>query len=180
MEKKIAILRGINVGGKRKILMKDLKALCEELGFENPQTYIQSGNVIFENAKGQSNLELGDQLAAGILERFGFDVPVIVRTASELSNSIDKNSFYQEGRDISQLHLTFLKEEPSPENKELLLTFNYQPDEYVLDGQNVFIYCAGKYHQSKLSNNFFEKKLKVGATTRNWKTVLKLQELSQS
>ncbi|MDW3651998.1 MAG: DUF1697 domain-containing protein [Bacteroidia bacterium] len=180
MEKKIAILRGINVGGKRKILMNDLKALCEKLSFENPLTYIQSGNVIFEDSKNQSNRELGDKLAKGILEKFGFEVPVIVRTAKELSNSIAQNSFYEEGRDISQLHLTFLKEEPAKENQEILLSYNYEPDEFVLQGQDVFIYCEGKYHKSKLSNNFFEKKLKVGATTRNWKTVLKLKELSQS
>ena len=180
MEKKIAILRGINVGGKRKILMKDLKALCEKQGFENSQTYIQSGNVIFEDGKGQSNLELGEKLEVGIRESFGFEVPVIVRTASELLSSVKQNAFYQEGRDISQLHLTFLKEEPSAENREVLLTYNYQPDEYLLDGKDVFIYCEGKYHKSKLSNTFFEKKLKVGATTRNWKTVLKLLELSQS
>ncbi|MEM8887843.1 MAG: DUF1697 domain-containing protein, partial [Bacteroidota bacterium] len=96
------------------------------------------------------------------------------------SSAIKENTFYQEGRDISQLHLTFLKEEPSQENKEVLLGYNYEPDKYVLRGKEVFVYCEGKYHKSKLSNTLFEKKLKVGATTRNWKTVLKLQELSQS
>ena len=180
MEKKIAILRGINVGGKRKILMKDLKALCEKQGFENTQTYIQSGNVIFEDTKGSSPTEQEAKLEKAIFDSYGFEVPVIIRTAAELSTAIQENSFYQEGRDISQLHLTFLKEKPSQENKEVLLAYNYEPDEYVLNGQEVFVYCEGKYHKSKLSNTFFEKKLKVGATTRNWKTVLKLQELSQS
>ena len=177
MNKKIAILRGINVGGKRKILMADLKALCQKLGWINVVTYIQSGNLIFDSEKQNSQLE--NTLEKAISSRYGFDVPVIIRNADELQTSIGNNSFAAGDTDITKLHLTFLKEKPSEENVEKIKTYNYEPDKFEIEEKHVFIYCAGKYHQTKLTNNFFENKLKVGATTRNWKTILKLQELSR-
>lgn len=177
MNRKIGILRGINVGGKRKILMADLKSMCEKLGLENVTTYIQSGNLIFNSDKPNSELE--NDLEKAITEKYGFDVPVIVRTEKELENSINSNPFFDKETDIKQLHLTFLKEKPNKENLEKTLTFNYEPDKFQIEDKDVFIFCAGKYHESKLTNNFFEKQLKVGATTRNWKTVMKLFELSK-
>ena len=177
MNKKIAILRGINVGGKRKILMADLKALCQKLGWTNVVTYIQSGNLIFDSEKQNSQLE--NTLEKAISSRYGFDVPVIIRNTDELQTSIGNNSFAAGDTDITKLHLTFLKEKPSKENVEKIKTYNYEPDKFEIEEKHVFIYCAGKYHQTKLTNNFFENKLKVGATTRNWKTVLKLQQLSR-
>lgn len=177
MNRKIGILRGINVGGKRKILMTDLKEMCQELGFKNVTTYIQSGNLIFNSEKPNSELE--NDLEKVISKKYGFDVPVIVRTVKELENSIDNNPFFYKNADTKQLHLTFLKEKPSDENIEKALTFNYEPDKFKIEGKDAFIYCAGKYHKSKLTNKFFEKQLEVGATTRNWKTVMKLSELSK-
>lgn len=178
MNRKIGILRGINVGGKRKILMADLKSMCEELGLKKVTTYIQSGNLIFNSDKPNSELE--NELEKAITEKYGFDVPVIVRTQKELENSINNNPFFEKDADIKQLHLTFLKKKPSKENIEKAQTFNYKLDKFKIDNKNVFIFCAGKYHESKLTNNFFEKQLKVGATTRNWKTVMKLSELSKN
>ncbi|WP_423817918.1 DUF1697 domain-containing protein [Salinimicrobium sp. TIG7-5_MAKvit] len=177
MNRKIAILRGINVGGKRKILMTDLKALCEQLGLEQIETYIQSGNLLFNSQLKNSKLE--DLLEDAIQEKFEFEVPVIVRDSEELQTSIRKNPFYDKNTDINQLHLTFLKEKPSKENLEKTQSFNYDPDKFKIAEKEVFIFCEGKYHQTKLNNNFFEKKLKIGATTRNWKTILKLHELSK-
>lgn len=175
MNKKIAILRGINVGGNRKILMADLKSVCAQLGWINVQSYIQSGNLIFESE--QKNSELETSLQAAILEHFGHDVPVIVRTHQELQQSIQNNPFLTDQADISQLLLTFLKEHP---DKDLIdsLQNPSDTDQYKLQGKDIFLFCTGKYHTSKLTNQFFEKKLKVVATTRNWKTVMKLIELS--
>lgn len=178
MNRKIAILRGINVGGKRKILMADLKSMCEDLGLKDVTTYIQSGNLIFISDR--KNAELENNLEKAITDKFGFDVPVIVRTEKELENSINNNPFFDKHADIKQLNLTFLKEKPNKENFEKILPFDYEPDKFQIDNKDVFIFCAGKYHESKLTNNFFEKQLKVGATTRNWKTVLKLSELSKN
>jgi len=179
MEGRVAILRGINVGGKRKILMTDLKSMFEDLGFSGVNTYIQSGNVIFSNDDERNNTQLSETFEKAINKKFGLEVPVIVRSSSELEELAGKNPFYQDGIDINHLHLTFLNEEPTSENKKKTELLNYEPDKFIIEGKDVYIYYDGKYHQSKLTNNFFENKLKVSATTRNWKTVLKLLELSK-
>lgn len=178
METKIAILRGINVGGARKILMADLKSLLEALGYTEVSTYIQSGNVFFK-ASETAHQKLENAIEKAIKDQYGFDVPVIVRTAKELECAVESNPFYHEETDVNKLHLTFLKAQPEIENKKLTESYSYEPDQFEIIGNDVFIYCENKYHQSKLTNNFFEKKLKVGATTRNWKTVLKLIERSK-
>lgn len=179
MNRRIAILRGVNVGGKRKILMADLKSMFEKMNFLNVKTYIQSGNVFFDLKKEIGNLELAQKIEKAIKKEFGFDVPVIVRTSKEIKTVINQNPFYNNNTDIIHLHLTFLGEEPTLENQEKAKSCNYEPDKFEIKGKEVFIYCEGKYHQSKLTNNFFEKKLRVNATTRNWKTVIKLYELSK-
>ncbi|HHH54290.1 MAG TPA: DUF1697 domain-containing protein [Bacteroidetes bacterium] len=176
--KKIAILRGINVGGKRKILMKDLKLVFEKLNFKDITSYIQSGNIVFDSAEGLDNNLLELKIKKAILDNFGFDVPVIIRTQKEINEIIAENPFLQNDVDISHLHLTFLNKIPEEQNLKLISKMNFSPDRFLINGKNIYIYCEGKYHKSKLTNNFFEKKLKVTATTRNWKTVLKLSELS--
>ncbi|SRR5690554_2188155 len=177
MVKKIAILRGINVGGKRKILMADLKSMFSNLGFKDVITYIQSGNIIFES--NLDDLELATQIENAILNKFKFEVPVIIRSNLDLEEAILSNPFYTNQLDTNNLHLTFLKELPNNNDSELINSLSFGSDKFAIIGQDVFVYCEGKYHESKLTNNFFEKKLKVGATTRNWKTVLKLLELSK-
>lgn len=174
---KIAILRGINVGGKRKIRMIDLKSLCENLGWKDVETYIQSGNIIFNSDNQNSDLE--ETLESAIKEKYGFDVPVIVRNSEELQISIDNNPFFNQDAEINQLHLTLLKKKPTQEKSAEIQTQSYEPDKFKIVGKDVFILCVGKYHKSKLINNFFERKFNTGATTRNWKTILKLSELSK-
>ena len=155
--------------------MADLKLMCEKLELKNVKTYIQSGNLIFNSDRQNSDLE--NELEKAILENFGFEVPVIVRTEKELETSIKNNPFFDKDVDINQLHLTFLKEKPSQDDVDKILTYNYEPDEFKIKDKDTFIFCSGKYHQSRLTNSFFEKQLMVGATTRNWKTVMKLSEL---
>ncbi|GAA4824264.1 DUF1697 domain-containing protein [Algivirga pacifica] len=178
MNKHIAILRGINVGGKKRILMKDLKLLMEELGLQNVQTYIQSGNIIFHAPTTQSKETLEQMLETAIHKQYGFEVPVIVRQPQELLDIVKKLPYKEHG--IEHLHLTFLKTTPTAEAIDTLHQHPKGGDLFSLLHQEVFIYCEGKYHQSKLSNQFFESRLKVKATTRNWKTILKLVTLSTS
>ncbi|MBW8332871.1 MAG: DUF1697 domain-containing protein [Prolixibacteraceae bacterium] len=181
MAKYISILRGINVGGNRKILMKELKVLFEKLSFLKVKTYIQSGNVVFESDLKLSNSDLEVKIQQAIAETFGFDVSVIVRTADEWAKSIGNNPFWKEkDADIDRLHFTCLKEVPSPELLEKIKLFQILPDRYEIIGKDVFIFCAAGYGTSKLTNPFFESKLKVQATTRNWKTVMKLHEMITS
>ncbi|MDM8160931.1 DUF1697 domain-containing protein [Labilibaculum sp. K2S] len=174
--KYISVLRGINVGGKRKILMADLKKLYSELGFTDCISYIQSGNVIFEY-QNVSNSILEAKLEDAILEKYGFEVPVIVRTQSEWEQSVLSNP-YTDSYEKESLFITFLNETPKAELSEALSEFNFEPDRFQIIDKDVFIYCLGQYHKTKLSNQFFESKLKVKATTRNWNTALKLLELS--
>ena len=176
INKRIAILRGINVGGKRKILMADLKKLFNELNYKSVTTYIQSGNVIFDTDNKTRNFEIEDRIEKSIKEYCGFDVPVIVRTEKELYQTI-VNSPFVENAEIERLHLTFLKGKPDDEYLEKIREYDFAPDKFEIQENNVFVYCSGKYSDSKLTNKFFESKLKTQATTRNWKTVLKLSEL---
>lgn len=175
----ISILRGINVGGKRKLLMADLKVCYTKLGFKNIVTYIQSGNVIFESDENNDELSLSKNIENAIKDTFAYDVPVIVRTVNDLELIIRENPYIQsETYDIERLHLTFLADNPDEKLKQSIKTMDYEPDGFTIKENNAYVFCSGKYSDSKLNNQFFEKKLKVQATTRNWKTVLKLYELA--
>lgn len=178
MEKYIALLRGINVGGKRKILMADLKSLFEKLQLENISTYIQSGNVLFSSENKIDQIELSNIIEKEILTQFGFEVPVIVISIIEMKQAVKENPFSSES--IERLHLTFLKENPKTENINTLESLDFTPDNFKIHGKSIFLNLENKYHKTKLSNQFFEKKLQTSATTRNWKTVLKLLELSKN
>lgn len=177
MTKYISLLRGINVGGKRKILMADSKELYSKLGYSNCISYIQSGNVIFES-KEESTNDLASKIEETIKNEYGFDVPVIVKTRTELEKAVQDNP-YAETKEIESLCLSFLNRTPDTELVGKISNLNFSPDEFQIANQNVFIFCPGPYHKTKLSNQFFESKLKVRATTRNWKTVLKLMKLSE-
>ncbi len=172
----ISILRGINVGGQKKIQMTDLKSLYEELGFKHVKTYIQSGNVIFEN---DDEKELLQRIEQKISDKYGFHVPVIIRTKNEMETVLNNNPFLREKNiDESKLHVTFLNEHPLKDHINKTETFHYDPDRFVISGREVYLYCPNGYGRTKLNNTFFENKLKVPATTRNWNTTNKLVEMA--
>lgn len=174
----ISILRGINVSGHKKILMADLKALYEQLRFKNIQTYIQSGNVVFDYTGDKSKLAIAEMIEHSIDKKYKFQVPVIVKQVDDLISTIKNNPFTEEvGADPSRVMVTFLENLPAPENLIKLEGVDYPPDRFIIDGLNIYIHCPESYGNSKLSNNFFESKLKVRATTRNWKTINKLVEM---
>lgn len=178
MKTYIAIIRGINVSGKHKVPMAELRPLCESLGWKNVRTYIQSGNVIFETDKPENlALKLEDLIA----ENFGFRVPGIMRSAAEIAAVVSKNPFAEmTDFDPEKLYVTFLAEAPQPDKLEAIKAFTFEPEMYTILGQEVYVYCFNGYGNTKLENLFFEKKLKVTCTTRNWRTVNKLVEMSQS
>ena len=176
----ISILRGINVSGHKKILMADLKALYENLGFNNILTYIQSGNVVFDYIKKKNNVAIAKMIEDAIEKEYKFQVPVLIKQADELISTIHNNPFTEEaGADHSRVAVTFLESQPTSENLSKLEGVDYPPDRFIIDGLNIYIFCPKSYGNSKLSNNFFENKLKVRATTRNWKTINKLVEMSK-
>ncbi|NQY68818.1 MAG: DUF1697 domain-containing protein [Flavobacteriales bacterium] len=173
----VAILRGINVSGQKKILMADLRNILKKEGFSYIETYIQSGNIIFYSSE-QNTLILEKKIQNSIFKAYQFEVPVIVLTKAELLNTDRNNPFLQNNPsiDIKLLHVTFLKEEPIEKNLTKLNSFNFSPDEFVISSKTIYVYCPGGYGKTKLSNTFFGKKLKVSTTTRNWKTVTYLAE----
>jgi uncharacterized protein (DUF1697 family) len=174
----ISILRGINVG-TRKVLMTDLKALYEKLGFKEVSTYIQSGNVVFKTPGKISDQQLAKKIETALSKQYGFDVPVINRTAEEMKKVVSANPFIKtKGIDISKLHVIFLADKPEPANIKLTREFDYAPDKFIIAGTEIYLHIPGSYAETKLSNKFFENKLKVSATTRNWNTVTKLAELA--
>lgn len=176
----ITILRGINVSGHNIIPMKELKALMERLGFENIATYIQSGNIVF-NSPEKNEDKLITKIHNAIKTKFGFDVPVIARTAKEFKAALNNNPFFKEKDiDTEKLHITFLASEPTKENTDKANTYNYEPDRFIISGREVYVYCPNGYGNTKINNTFFENKLKVTATTRNLKTVKELVKMAEN
>jgi uncharacterized protein (DUF1697 family) len=176
----ISILRGINVSGHKMIKMDALKNMYGELKFKDIQTYIQSGNVIFRHtASPVSGLE--QKIKKKILDSFGFDVPVLVREVEEIRKVLKNNPFVNKrNEDVSKLHVTFLSEEPSRENLAKAQAVSSAPDEFVVQGRTVYLFCPNGYGNTKLNNTFFETKLKVTATTRNWKTTCELLNIAEN
>lgn len=171
MIKYIVLLRGINVSGKNKLPMQELRDLLKSSGFENVQTYIQSGNIILESKKEKT--EIAQEIKEAIDKKFGYDVPVIIRTVDEWKRIIDKVPYpLNEGK---SLYFTFL--DRVPEKTEITIN-KLDSDEYTIINDVVYLYCLGGYGNTKLSNNIFEKKLEVKASTRNYRTTMKLLEMA--
>jgi len=174
----IALLRGINVSGQKKIKMADLKIHFEALGYDHVQTYIQSGNVIFSTQATDQKI-LAEQISDQLKSTYGFDVPVLVKTLEELTDIIQNNPFTEERyHQDQQIYFTLLGEPPHLENLQKLEDISYPNEAYHIDGTTIYFFCSQGYGRAKMNNNFFENKLKVTATTRNWKTVNKLIALA--
>ena len=179
MQTFISILRGINVSGQKKILMADLKKLYESLKFSEVKTYIQSGNVVFKSDSKISDIQLARKIEKAISAKYKFEVPVIIRTKEELEKILSQNSFTKEKSiDLKKLHVTFLSETPDREKMEQIKEVDFSPDQFIIKGKEIYLHIPNSYGETKLSNKFFENKLKVSATTRNWNTVNKLLELA--
>ena len=171
MQTYIALLRGINVSGQKKIKMADLRAQMEAIGFHNVRTYIQSGNILFELEETDYR-ELEQRIHQKIIEEYGFTVPVMVKTPAEFQAVVDHNPFPEDkGFDLKRLYVTFLDEEPDPERVATVREVDYSPEQFEIIGKDLYFYSPSGYGRAKMNNNFFEKKLKVAATTRNWRTV---------
>jgi len=171
----IALLRGINVGGHKKILMAELRVLLTEIDLQNVQTYIQSGNIVFQYKK-TANSNLQAIISKAIETNLGFEVPVFVLKPSELKAVFDACPFPQ--KEKIQSYFTLLQEEPLPDLVEAVREINYPNEKFVIGINCIYFYSSIGYGKAKYSNNFFEKKLKVSTTARNYKTMLKLLEMT--
>jgi uncharacterized protein (DUF1697 family) len=174
----ISLLRGINVGGQKRIGMADLVQLCTSLGFDNVRIYLQSGNVLFESQDRDPG-RLSAMISENISGKFGFPVKVITRTSDELRRIILANPLAKEGLDADKFHVTFLSDSPTEEFPGSRMKGEDGPDRYVIIGREIYLFCPNGYGRTKFSTSFFEKKLGVFATTRNWKTVTTLAEMAE-
>jgi uncharacterized protein (DUF1697 family) len=173
MQTHIALLRGINVGGHKKLKMADLKLLFEGLGFEEVVTYIQSGNVVFSTNEADG---LAERISKEIKKQFGWEVPVLVKTADDMAKIL-KNCPFETSKKAEAYFMLFA----TPPNQELMDTvaeISYPNEEFFLTPECVYIHYGNGAGNAKLNNNFFEKKLKVVASTRNYRTLAKLIELA--
>ena len=177
MRKYIALLRGINVGGHKKIKMAELREVLSSNGFQKVQTYIQSGNILFQSEK-QTPLELSKNINQLIEESFGFQVPVLVLSAEDLPKILNNNSF-EENTEDNHLFFTLLKTPPEPEKISRFKEYQFENEDFYFTEVCVYLCFKGSYRNAKLNNNFIENKLGVEATTRNLKTMQKLLELSR-
>jgi uncharacterized protein (DUF1697 family) len=175
----IAMLRGINVGGHKAIKMEALRASFVALRLSNVKTYVQSGNVVF-GAEIGSVPALSEKIEGRILQDFDFSVPVFLRTAKELQEIIRRNPFLTDTAiDHSKLHITFLADVAPKMALEELQPLAAKPEQFRVIGRQIYLYCPNGYGRTRLSNTAIERKLSVGATTRNWKTVNTLLVLTQ-
>jgi uncharacterized protein (DUF1697 family) len=171
------MLRGINVGGNKRIKMEQLRKSFEALGFEQVKTYIQSGNVIFKTGK-VSPITLSKKIEARILADFGFSVSVISRTVDEMGKTIEGNPFSKKrGIDLEKLHVAFLSDAPAPEALKKLEALTTAPDKSRCCGKEVYLYLPNGVSKSFWMKTPLDRVLSVVTTTRNWRTVNTLHDM---
>ena len=178
----IALLRGINVGGKNRIKMDELRKLMNSIGLNQVQTYIQSGNILFQSEKGEETL---CQLIESEIERvFGFLVNVIIRTSVELDKIIESCPFSEEEiveaestSERERLYVALLQEIPNQERMNQLSTFKREDERFLNEGKEIYLLFNKSIRNSKLANNL--QKLDVPCTVRNWKTINRLSIMAK-
>jgi uncharacterized protein (DUF1697 family) len=170
----ILLLRGINVGGNNIIKMSELKGKLETMGFGRVQTYIQSGNVVFESEEGADVLR--PRIEQEIMKTFGLSVNVVLRTAADWSRIIENNPYAEVDLAAGwSVHLALMTQAPSQEGIEKLLSCEIGVDEYHIDGEEVYVLFRQSILDSKLAKHL--SKLGVSMTMRNWNTVNKLNAM---
>lgn len=170
----IALLRGINVGGRNKLAMSDLRDITEGCGFEDVQTYIQSGNVVFRGPGGSAH---ADQLTAAITRISGLTPAVVVRTLDEVRAVSEANPFLDRSDDLTHHHVVFTGEDAEVPLAGVDLV-EFSPEAAVARGRHVYLFLPGGMGRSRLASDL-GRLLDSRATTRNWRTVLKLLEMAQ-
>ena len=173
----VALLRGINLGGHKKIKMDELRASLAAMGFDEVKTYIQSGNVVFKTAK-ISDRALSKKIEASILSNFGHSVSVMIRTAEEIKQVIANNPFLkQPDIDQTKLHVMFLAEPPAQSALKQLETLVLKPDQFRSLGKELYFYIPNGVAESAVMKKPIDRVLAIPTTMRNWKTVNTVQQM---
>lgn len=172
----LALLRGINVGGRNKLPMPALRDLFTAAECRDVQTHIQSGNVLFR-ADPDTVAAVPDTITAQIAARFGYRVPVILRTVAQLDAVIQRNPFLAQGAAEDTLHVLFLAGQPEARTVAALDAHRSAPDEFAVREQEVYLYLPNGAARTTLTNGYFETKLATVSTGRNWRTATRLLAL---
>jgi uncharacterized protein (DUF1697 family) len=175
MQECISFLRSVNMAGHNLIKMTELSKVFVDLGFPDAKTYIQSGNVIFSNPEKIPSASLSLQIEKAVKERFSLNISVMTRTVDELNSLFEVNPYLREPQfDPSKMAVIFLHEKVRADQITRVEGISYPPDMFTISGSEIFIYCPNGFGKTKLYTGFFEKKMGVIGTARNWKTVTTL------
>jgi uncharacterized protein (DUF1697 family) len=176
----IAFLRGVNMTGHNSIRMKALAELFASLGFLQPETFIQSGNVVFGTEGKVDRASVSTRIEEGIKDQFGFDVPALIRTAPELRAILEYNPYLGEKEfDAARTAVIFLHEAPTAEQLRKVADVDYPPDKFTITGKEIYTFCPDGFAKTKLYTNFFENKMKVTGTARNLKTISTVLKMAE-
>ena len=174
----VALLRGINVGGHHKIPMAELRSLCTEMGLRDVQTYIQSGNLVFSSEESEATIE--DALEPSIERRFGHEISVIVRRADDWAAFVESNPFPEVGEtDPKRLALGIAKATPNSRAIKDLRERAAHGEQLAQTGEALWVHFPDGVAKSKLSPDLMTRLVGSPVTMRNWRTVLKLQDMAQ-
>ena len=173
----LALLRGINVSGHNMIKMEALKTTLEAIGFENVQTYVQSGNV-FVDTNEENAAKVGFQIKQEIFKVFGHEVPIVVIGKSDLEACLKNNPFLKDATlDLKKLYVAFVSMELRSDSINDLRISQFKPDEASIDASRIYIKYAVGAGKTRFDQKYIEKKLNVTATIRNWNTVTQLLKM---
>jgi uncharacterized protein (DUF1697 family) len=166
--------------GHNSIKMTDLAALYRSLDFLLPVTYIQSGNVVFGCERTSHPAEIGLAIETAIRDSFHFDVPVMIRSIPEMRKLLSSNPFlHEENFDPAKMAVIFLHDKITESQMQKVADVDYPPDKYRIIGQEIYTFCPNGFGKTKLYTNFFENKMKVKGTARNWKTITTLLDMAE-
>jgi uncharacterized protein (DUF1697 family) len=180
MKTYISFLRGVNMTGHNSVKMAELLSLYNDMGFNDCETYIQSGNVIFKGADIVTADETAAMIEKAILKRFSYTIPVMIRTVEEVRNIMSVNPFLnRENFEPSQMAVILLYERATELQIQKVAAIDYTPDKFEISGREIFIYCPNGFGRTKLYTNFFEKKMGVTGTARNWNTITTILNISE-
>jgi len=173
----LALLRGINVSGHNMIKMEALKTTLEAIGFQNVQTYIQSGNV-FVDSDEENASAVGFKIKQEIFKIFGHEVPIVVVNKEDLAVCFKNNPFLKDKDiDIKKLYVAFVSTTLKSDSINDLKISQFKPDEASIDGNKIYIKYAVGAGKTRFDQKYIEKKLNVTATIRNWNTVTQLLKI---
>lgn len=178
MARQIALLRGINLGSRRRVAMGELRDLLTGLGYEDVRTYLQSGNVVLTSDRSDAQLER--ELEQQISAKLGVDTPIVVRTRDELADVVERDPLGDVVKDPKRYQVTFLSAALAPEPKRRLSGLDVAPERFVVSGREIYAWHPDGVQRSRLAAALTDSRLGVTATARNWNTVTKLLDLADA